>query len=172
MRLADRLCAADAWLLDRVFQPITDRLGERPSAFDVGMSLQLGAVVLGLAADAVLFAVGLLTVSDGVYDGLSCACGLWFYVFMSRQRGLVRPGRANPLRLAYRSMRLLALGFALWSLVGSVGSDASAALSYGLSALSNILFVAGMYLISCQPRPPGWRRTAPRRAEAVAPGLA
>ena len=171
MRLADRLVAADEWLLDRVFQPITDRLGERPSGFDVGMSLQLGAVVLGVAADAVLLAIGLLSVTDGVYDGLSCACGLWFYVFMARQRSLVRPGRANPLRLTYRAMRLLALGFALWSLVSSVQSDASAALSYGLSALSNLAFVAGMYLISCQPRPPGWRRTAPSRA-ATAEGMA
>ena len=45
MSPADHLTAADVWLLDRVFQPIADRLGERSSAFDVGLSLQLGAVV-------------------------------------------------------------------------------------------------------------------------------
>ncbi len=171
LRLGERLAAGDEWLLDRVFQPLTDRLGERPSAFDVGMSLQLGAVVLGLAADVVLYLTGLLGVGDAVWDGLSCACGLWFYRFMSRQRGMVRPGRANPLRIAYRSMRLLALGFAAWSVVSSVQSDLSGALSYALSALSNLAFVAGMYMISCQPRPPGWRRTAPARA-AAAEGLA
>ncbi len=60
MSLRDHLTAADAWLLDRIFQPIADRLGERPSAFDLGLSLQLGSVVFDLAADVALFAAGLL----------------------------------------------------------------------------------------------------------------
>jgi hypothetical protein len=50
MTLADGLIKIDEFLLDRVFQPLTDRLGEQPSAFDVGISLELGAVVLELAA--------------------------------------------------------------------------------------------------------------------------
>ncbi len=159
MSLESRLTEADLWLLDRAFQPVSNWLGERPSAFDVGLSLQLGAVVFELAADMALYVAGLLDLWGGLYDGLSCACGLWFYVFVSRQRALVRPGRLNPLRITYRMLRLFGLGFAAWSIVSSASSDAEGALSYGLSALSNIAFVAGLYLISCQPPPPGRRRT-------------
>jgi len=157
MNLADTLTKLDEFLLDRVFQPLTDRLGDKPSAFDVGISLELGAVVLELAADATLFAIGQLSLSAGLWDGFSCACGMWFYVFMVRQRPLVRAGRPNPLRLIYRSLRLLALGFALWSVFAAATSDPLGRLSYAFNALSNFAFVAGMYLISCQPRPPGWR---------------
>ncbi len=171
-RIAAGLAAADAWLLDRVFQPITDRLPERPSAFDVGMSLQLGAVVLEVAADVALLAVGMLGAAAGAYDVLGCLCGLWFYRFVSRQRPLVRPGRMNPLRPGYQAMRLLGLGFAGWSLVSSIQSDASEALSYGFSALSNLAFVAGIYFVSCQPRPPGARRTAPGFREDMVRGEA
>ena len=157
MTLAARLTSFDDWLLDRVFQPITDRLGERPSAFDVGVSLELGAVVLALAANVALWAIGELSLSAGLWGGFSCACGLWFYSVMIGQRPLVRAGAANPLRYIYRSMRLLALGFTLWSVFAELTADASDTLAYELNALSNVAFVAGMYLISCQPRPPGWR---------------
>lgn len=160
MSLDSRLTQADLWLLDRVFQPVSERLGERPSAFDVGLSLQLGAVVFELAADMALYAAGMLDIWGGLYDGASCACGIWFYVFVSRQRVLVRPGRLNPLRLTYRMLRLFGLGFAVWSVISATLSDAEGALSYGLSALSNVAFVAGLYMVSCQPPPPGQRRTA------------
>jgi hypothetical protein len=170
MSLADTLTKLDDFLLDRVFQPLTDRLGDRPSAFDIGISLELGAVVLEVAADAALFAVGRLTVGAGLWDGFSCACGMWFYVFMVRQRSLVRPGHANPLRLMYRSLRLLALGFALWSVFAAITAEPLGVLSYALNAVSNLVFVAGMYLISCQPRPPGWR--AAERARQNSPWTA
>jgi hypothetical protein len=166
MTLADRLLAADAWLLDRCFQPMTDWIGEKPSAFDLGLSLQLGAVVFELAADAALFADGLLTVLDGLYDGLSAACGIWFYVYIASQRALVSRGKANPLRIMYRSLRLIGLALSLWSLVSSVTSDESGTISNGLTALSSLAFVAGLYFISCQPRPPGWRRSVRTLSEA------
>ena len=126
-------------------------------------------MVFELAADLALYVAGLLDIWGGVYDGLSCACGLWFYAFVSRQRGPVRSGRLNPLRVSYRMLRLFGLGFALWSVFSSVTSDADAALSYGLSALSNIAFVAGLYMVSCQPPPPGQRRTARSRFGQAVP---
>lgn len=165
MSRTDRLGAIDDWLLDRLFQPITDRLGERLTAFDLGMSLQLGAIVLDLAADLADFAAGHMGVADGLYDGLSGACGVWFYVYLSRQRVLVRPGKANPLRHLYRSLRLLALGFATWGVLSSAMPGPTSALSASLSALSGLAFVAGLYCIACQPRPPGWRRTARETAD-------
>ena len=171
MNLADGLTRIDEFLLDRVFQKLADRLSDKPSAFDVGISLELGAVVLELTADVALFAIGRLGVGAALYDGLSCAVGMWFYVFMNRQRGLVKPGRMNPLRLLYRSMRLLALGFAIWSVVSALTADMFGRLSYELSALSNIAFVAGMYLMSCQPRPPGWRVAQKRTVRNVAPSF-
>jgi hypothetical protein len=172
MTLASSLTRFDEFLLDRVFQPLTDRLSDKPSAFDVGISLELGAVVLELAADVALYSIGRLSWSAGLWDGFSCACGMWFYVFMVRQRHLVRAGAMNPLRLMYRSMRLLALGFAIWSVFTALTSHGDDALSYALNAASNFAFVAGMYLISCQPRPPGWRVAQRRRAPiTVAPSF-
>jgi hypothetical protein len=171
MTLADRLIAADAWLLDRCFQPLTDWIGEKPSAFELGLSLQLGAVVFELAADLALFAGGLLTMLDGLYDALSAACGIWFYIYISSQRSLVSRGKANPLRVMYRSLRLVGLGLSVWSLFSSATSDVSGAISNGLTALSSLAFVAGLYFISCQPRPPGWRR-AVRSRPVEASGLA
>ena len=160
MSRTDRLGAIDDFLLDRLFQPVTDYLGERLTAFDLGMSMQLGAIVLDLAADVAVFAAGRMGLGDGLYDGLSAACGVWFYVYLNRQRALVRPGKANPLRILYRSLRLLALGFAIWGVVSSAMPGTSGVLAAGLSALSGLAFVAGLYFIACQPRPPGWRRTA------------
>ena len=160
MTIAARLAAADSWLLDRVFQPVSDRLDGSLSAFDVGLSLQLGAVVLELASDAALYAVGMLGVTDGIYDGFSVACGMWFYVYVARLRAMVAPGRLNPLRPMFLVLRLLGLGFAAWSVFSSATSEADAALSYGLTAASNLAFIAGMYLVSCRRPPPGERRRA------------
>ena len=171
MTLAERLAAVDSWLLDRVFQPLSDRLDGATSAFDVGLSMQLGAVVLELASDAALYAAGMLDVGHGIYDGFSVACGMWFYVYVGRLRGMVSPGRLNPLRPMFQALRLLGLGFAAWSLVDSATSEAEAALSYGLEALSNLAFIAGMYLVSCQRPPPGDRRRAWAGFRREAPGL-
>lgn len=164
MNVGEALTKLDDFLLDRAFQPVTDRLMGKPSAFDVGMSLEMGAVVLEMAADCVLFAAGWLTWNAALWDGFSCACGIWLYVFMGRQRHLVRPGVYNPLRFMYRSLRLLALMFAVWSAVDAAMQTGRGALAYALSALSNIAFVAGMYFVSCQPRPPGWQASRKRRA--------
>ena len=171
MTVAERLAAVDAWLLDQVFQPLSDRLDGSPSAFDVGLSLQLGAVVLELASDAALYAAGMLSVTDGVYDGFSVACGMWFYVYVGRLRGMVSAGRPNPLRPMFRVLRLLGLAFAAWSVFSSATSDADGALSYGLTALSNLAFIAGMYLVSCRRPPPGERRRAWAGFRREAPGL-
>lgn len=171
MTLAERFAAIDSWLLDRVFQPLGDRLDGSMSAFDVGLSLQLGAVVLELASDAALYAAGMLDVADGLYDGFSIACGMWFYVYVGRMRGMVSPGRLNPLRPMFRVLRLLGLGFAGWSVFSSTTSDASGALSYGLTALSNLAFVAGMYMVACRKPPPGERRKAWAGFRREAPGL-
>ncbi len=171
MTLAERLAAADAWLLDRVFQPLSDRLDGSTSAFDVGLSLQLGAVVLELASDAALYLAGMLGVTNGVYDGFSIACGMWFYVYVARLRAMVAPGRLNPLRPMFQVLRLLGLGFAAWSVFSSATSEADAALAYGLTAASNLAFVAGMYLVSCRRPPPGERRRVWAGFRREAPSL-
>ena len=171
MTIATRLADADAWLLDRVFQPLSDRLDGSPSAFDVGLSLQLGAVVLELASDTALYAAGMLSLAYGVYCGFSAACGMWFYVYVGRLRTMVAPGRLNPLRPMFQALRLLGLGFAAWSVFCSATSEAAAALAYGLTAVSNLAFVAGMYLVSCRRPPPGERRRAWAGFRREAPGL-
>ncbi len=165
MSLAQTLTRADDALLDRVFQPIADRFGGKPDAFDIGMSLQIGAIVFLLAADLALLAVNRLGWAGAAWDALSAACGVWFYRVMQAWRGMVREGHANPLRALYRPLRLLALFYALfsvWQFAMAAPADRTAML---FDAASNITFVAGMYFIACDRRP-RLRKTAPAPAPA------
>ncbi len=161
MTIADFLTRADDMLLDRVFQPVADRLGDRPDAFDVGMSLQIGAIVFLLAADGALLAVHRLGWAGAAWDGLSAAAGVWFYRVMLVWRGMVREGHANPLRPVYRPLRLFALVYALfsvWQIATALPSDR---LAMVFDAASNLTFVAGMYFIACERRPPVRKAAVP-----------
>ena len=160
MSLADSLTRADDLLLDRVFQPIADRFGGKPDAFDIGMSLQIGAIVFLLAADLALLAVNRLGWAGAAWDGLSAACGVWFYRVMHAWRGLVRDGHANPLRAIYRPLRLFALFYALFSVWQFITAAPPDRIAMVFDAASNLTFVAGMYFIACERRPPV-RKTAP-----------
>ena len=159
MTVADRINQFDAWLLDRVFQPALDRLPERPFGFDIGLSLQLGAVVLSAAAIVALIATGVIGVFTGFTNVLIWLFGVVFYVGNSRMRPLIRPGHANPLRLMLQGMRPLSipfLGYSVW-IMATAPPIMTMALRF--NALADLLYVVGLYVISCQPKPPAFRRT-------------
>ena len=172
MSVADKVNQFDAWLLDRVFQPMVDRLPERPSGFDVGMSLQLGAVVLDAASLVAMIATGHMGFGNGMWNGLTWLFAAFFYVSISRLRPLVKPGHANPLRLMLQGLRPLSIPFAAYSIWIMTTATPELVMSLRFNALANVIYVVGLYLISCQPRPPAYRRTTvdwtPRAARGKA----
>ncbi|MBE7212868.1 MAG: hypothetical protein INR65_17790 [Gluconacetobacter diazotrophicus] len=159
MSFPDGVNRFDAFLLDRVFQPVVDRLPERPSGFDIGMSLQLGAVVLDAASLVAMLALGRMGFGTGLWNAMTWLFAAFFYMSIQRMRPLVRPGHANPLRFMLQGLRPLSIPFALYSLWIMHGATLAMALALEFNALANVIYVLGLYLISCQPRPPAYRRT-------------
>ncbi len=168
MNVADAVNRADSWLLERVFQPLADRLGEKPSAFDIGMSMQLGAIVLDAAAVIAIFMAGDLSVESALWNGLTWALGFAFYLSINRMRPLVRPGHANPLRFMLQGFRPLSVPFLFYSLFQAGMSHPPFRMAMQFNALANLVFVVGLYLVSTQPKPPrqrqavrsGWQQQA------------
>jgi hypothetical protein len=165
MSIGDRINQIDSWLLERVWQPIADRLPERWPAIDIGMSCQLGAILLSGVAIAMMIIVGHMAIGDAMFNVLVWCVGLAFFVGISRVRQLVRRGQPNPLRPMLSGMRPMSIPFAL--LAAWQGAEAPPQLALGcwFFTLSYVVFVIGIYLISCEQRPPK-QRTArnPRRA--------
>ena len=170
MSAADRVNQFDMWLLDRVFQPLVDRLPERPSGFDIGLSLQLGAVVLSAAAIVALIATGMVGFLNGLSNVVIWLFGVAFYAGNSRLRPLIRPGHANPLRLMLQGMRPLSIPFLAYGIWVMVTAPPALAMAFRFNMLADLLYVIGLYVISCQPRPPAYRRTVldwtPRQARS------
>ena len=172
MSFAEKVNQFDGWLLDRVFQPVVDRLPERVSGFDIGMSLQLGAVVLDAASLVAMIATGRMGFGNGVWNALTWVFAAFFYVSIQRMRPLVRPGQANPLRFMLQGLRPLSIPFALYSIWIMLTASPLLVMALRFNALANMVYVIGLYLISCQPRPPAFRRTVvdwtPRAARSKA----
>jgi hypothetical protein len=160
MSAADKVNQFDAWLLDRVFQPVVDRLPEKPSGFDIGMSLQLGAVVLDAACLVAMVAIGRIGIGGIIWNGLTWVFAAFFYVAIVRMRPLVRPGHANPLRFMLQGLRPLAIPFAIYSVWIMLTAPGALMLAMEFNALANLVYLIGLYLISCQPKPPTYKRTA------------
>ena len=159
MTIADRVIQFDGWLLDRVFQPLVDRLPERPSGFDIGMSLQLGAVVLDAFSLVAIIATGRIGFGNGLWNGLMWIFAAVFYVGMARMRPLVKPGHANPLRLMLQGMRPLSIPFGIYNIWITLDAIPQLAIALRFNALASVVYVIGLYFISCQPRPPRYSRT-------------
>ncbi|GBQ85048.1 hypothetical protein AA0535_0660 [Asaia krungthepensis NRIC 0535] len=162
-RFVETVNRADLWLLDRVFQPVADRLPEKTPAADVGMSLQLGAILFFLAAIVVLSFCGLASLGSSVFNILNWLIFCAFFLSITKMRQLVRPGQANPLRSLLLGMRPLTIVFLIISLWGGVSDPGALMLVDLFMILSNLIFTVGLYLLSCQPRPPV-RRTSRSRA--------
>lgn len=163
MSFADRINRADAWLLDRVFQPVADRLPEKLPAVELGMSFQLGAILFYAVAVILVIVLGHLSLGDCVFNILIWLVGLAFFIGISRVRPLVRPGQANPLRPMLAGLRPLSIPLLVYAAWQSFVAHPPLALSAWFMTMSDLVFVLGLYLISCQPRPP-MRRTSRSRA--------
>ena len=113
MSFGDRINQFDVWLLDRVFQPFADRLPERVPAMAVGMSFQLGAIMLSAASIIAMIVIGHMALSDAMFNVLVWCLGLAFYVGINRVRPMVRPGHMNPRLVMLAGMRTLPIPFAI-----------------------------------------------------------
>ncbi|GBR22100.1 hypothetical protein [Asaia spathodeae] len=158
----ERINQADLWLLDRVFQPVSDRLPEKLPSAELGMSLQLGAIVFFLAAIVILSISGYASIGDSVFNILNWVLFVAFYLAIMRMRGLVKPGQANPLRSMLFGMRPLNVGFLIYSLWVGVTGNGALMLASLFMIVSNMIFTMGLYFVSCQPRPPVRRRSQSR----------
>lgn len=154
MNLGERLTRWDGWLIDRLFQPVADRLPYEKAAIQLGMSFQLGSLML--TALALLLPIVLFgsSFTDTVDSGLIWLMNFAFFMGMKRSAPLVRPGMMNPLRPMLMAQRLIAIGFVVyqgWWCVGAHGLFFELAF---IMLLSQITFVLGLYFVACQLRPP------------------
>jgi len=169
MSIGEKINKIDFWLLERIWQPIADRLPERLPAIDVGMSCQLGAILLSAVSIVLLIVRGHMGVGDSMFNVLVWCLALAFFVGISRVRPLVRHGQPNPLRLMLMGMRPLSIPFAVMSAWQGASAPPELAMAYWLITLSNIVYVVGIYLISCELPPPGRRKVRSRRASYLTP---
>ncbi|CAI9121348.1 hypothetical protein [Brytella acorum] len=163
MSMMDRINQADLWVLDRLFQPLSDRLPERWPAVDIGMSLQLGAVLFYGVAIVLLIMMGGQSFSDQMLSVVQWCVGAAFYFGLHRMRALVKPGQANPLRFMLMGARPLSVPFLIFSFWQLETAPIAFRMALWFMTLSELAFVTGLYLISCQPRAPGWRKDTKRQ---------
>lgn len=155
MTLGERITRMDSWLLDDVCQPIADRLPERFPAFDAGMSCQFGSLLLSAVSIIAVFVLtGMNDFGSMIFNVLVWCLCVSFFIGLSRLRVLVKPGKPNPLRHMLISVRIISIPFALYVVYQAFTSPPTFGTAVWFNAFSNIVFVAGLYLISCQPRPP------------------
>ncbi len=157
MSAAEKVNRFDAWLLDRVFQPVVDRLPEKPSGVDIGTSMLLGAVVLDAACLIAMIASGLIGFGGLVWNGMTWLFAVVFYVAMIRVRPLVRPGHTNPLRQMLQGLRPLAIPFVIYSIWLVVRAPVPLKMAMEFNALANIVYVLGLYLLSSQLKRTAYR---------------
>lgn len=159
----------DDVILERVFQPIADRLGDGAKVFSLGCSFLLGSVILQAAAALLpIFLYG-TTISTSVQNGLALMCSLVIYLGFQRFAPLVKPGRLNPLRPMLFSLRIVVLFyvFGCTALLWFRPPPPSFLVWEELDLLSQFVFVVGLYFMSCQPRPPGWQHPARKRTSSL-----
>ncbi|MCX8667803.1 hypothetical protein J3T99_09285 [Acetobacteraceae bacterium B3987] len=159
------LQALDDFILDRLFQPVADRMPEPVSAWSIGINFELGSVVLQVAC---LFAPLLIygaSISESVQSVLVLLCSIVLFIGFQRFRPLVKPNTLNPLRPLMRSLRLICLAFLIYEAISVFIAPSSPAtwLWNRLGLLSQLAFVTGLYFMACQPRPPREERRAAKR---------
>lgn len=157
----------DDLILERVFQPIVDRLPEGVKAFALGSSFLLGSVILQAAAALLPIIFVGSSFSDSMQNGLALLCSLVIYLGFQRFAPLVQPGKFNPLRPMLFSLRIVVLAYVIGSsLFLWFRPPPHAFLIWEeLDILSQLVFVIGLYFMSCQPRPPSWQ---PRNSKRTA----
>ncbi len=145
----------DTVLLDRVFQPLADRVCDRASCFDLARVALAGVVAL----QCVVLARQVGTGAGGAALGLVAMASLvqfWAVGRVLRQilgaERRARPGMMNVARVTLRPFRTV------WLLVAMGSACLLTGLHQGAASLcpvaANLLWVAAVYLMSCVSRAP------------------
>ncbi|QNT79087.1 hypothetical protein [Entomobacter blattae] len=161
MSLSDFISKIDFWVLDRLFQPIADWLPERPSAIDVGMNFQLGALVFSAASLIAMVALMLGNFGGVIFNIIVWFYWVAFYVGLVRMRGLIRQGFMNPFREMLKGIRPFSFLFIILSVWQSLSVPSLLFLVAWFNALSNLVFFLGVYLVSCEVRPKKQKQKVP-----------
>ncbi|MGL4686745.1 MAG: hypothetical protein ACRCVY_08335 [Commensalibacter sp.] len=152
--IGNRIEQMDLWLLDRVFQPVADRLPERFSALSIGMNLQLGALFFSAACLLLLlifFKMELITAL--IIIAIWCF-GLFFYIGICRVHQMVKIGTPNPFRFMLLGIRPISIALSTYDLWRSLTIPFPLCFPLFLNGLGSVVFVLGLYFISCQLNPP------------------
>ena len=144
----------DTLLLDRVFQPVADRLNGWTTCFGLAR-LSLAAAV---ALQTAVLACDIASDCDPTLLGLATGATLLAYFGADQARGLIarverqsRPGVMNLRRVTLRWQRMMWLAVAACCAGSSFASMQAGAVCGALASLS---WVAAIYFLSCSPKPP------------------
>ncbi len=160
----------DGLLIDRLFQPVADRVAGCLSCFDLARLSLNGAV--GLEAALLAYDLAHITASAQrtlVVLGTLMAFGAAQAVRsqIARAERTSRPGMMNINRVVLRPFRLLWIGLGLVGLASLAVSCGPAAL---LNAAATFGWLGAVYLMCCVPAPPPARVRAPHLAFAGSAG--
>lgn len=152
----------DDFLIDRVFQPMADRMAERCSPLRLGatcleQSFLIAMVLIGLDALGGRLSWGWA----GVWGMLYLVGGGFLVRFIGRTDRYLRLGRVNPLRLVHRGPRLFVLVLAPFDLLRLVALSSEPWASKAMALACLVLMVGGMFFSACQKLPPAERKAAP-----------
>ncbi len=144
----------DGLLIDRVFQPVADRVAGCASCFDLAR-LSLNAAI---ALEAALLAYDLARLPDPAQRTLVVLGTLMAFgaaqavrLQIARAERQARPGMMNLNRVVLRPFRLLWIGLGLVGLTSLAVSGGTAAL---LNAAASFGWLGAVYLMCCVPTPP------------------
>ena len=154
----------DNLLLDRLFQPLTDRAAGWITCFGLARASLTAAVLLQF----VVLVIDLSGFEDPLHRVLAVGVTVIALFGAQQTRTLIaraerqtRVGTMNVRRITMRWQRLAWLGVTMWA--AATGLSAGAA---GLGVCGASLAWLGLiYFVSCTPAPPRWRR-APAAAYA------
>lgn len=154
----------DDWLIDRLFQPVANRLPSVLPVVQLGMSFQLGSLMLNGAALLLPIVLFGATMGGVVDTSLIWFMNLAFFLGMKKTIPMIRQNMLNPLRPMMLSMRMIAMAFLIYQLFRSLDGVGIGWILSQLMTLSQLTFVIGLYFVACQPQPPRQRmssRTGP-----------
>ncbi len=148
----------DAVLLDRVFQPVADALGDRCSCFDLARGALSGVVVLQTVVLARQMGLGPGDAALGLV-AVASVVQYWAVSLVLRQirraERRTRPGMMNVGRITLRPFRVV------WLLVAAGSACLLSGMHGGAMSLcpaaANAFWVAAVYLMSCVARSPSAR---------------
>ncbi|MDF7673634.1 hypothetical protein PT277_01045 [Acetobacteraceae bacterium ESL0709] len=154
MTLAEIIQRIDDLILDGLFQPVANRLPANSSSMALGLSFELGSVILQAAcviAPSLLFGLPLGFIPSAIFGFL---VSLVFFLVCQKLSALVRPGFLNPLRAQLRALRLIGIAFLVYDLCRAHPGGQGYNLWWRLDELSQLTFIIGLYFMACEVSPP------------------